>query len=138
MADALTLRFPRVSAAGDAERPIVPLLVIAGLTMATVGLARAALAQLLHVTAQDRATAVAPPRHPVLLCNPWSGGGKVAKFGLVEKVVDDGQGPRQASGPGGHGLLGMRERVGMYGGRLDVGPEPGRGFAVRAVLPVAT
>ncbi len=54
------------------------------------------------------------------------------------EVVDDGRGPRQASGPGGHGLLGMRERVGMYGGRLDVGPEPGRGFAVRAVLPVAT
>jgi diacylglycerol kinase family enzyme len=78
------------SAAGDAERPIVPLLVIAGLTMATVGLARAALAQLLHVTAQDRATAVAPPRHPVLLCNPWSGGGKVAKFGLVELAEELG------------------------------------------------
>ena len=24
-----------------------------------------------------------PPRHPVLLCNPWSGGGKVERFGLV-------------------------------------------------------
>jgi diacylglycerol kinase family enzyme len=27
-------------------------------------------------------TRVAPPRHPVLLCNPWSGGGKVQKFGI--------------------------------------------------------
>jgi len=54
------------------------------------------------------------------------------------EVVDDGRGSDPASGAGGHGLLGMRERVGMYGGRLDVGPEPGHGFAVRAVLPVAT
>ena len=28
--------------------------------------------------------AVTRPRHPVLICNPWSGGGKVDKFGLVE------------------------------------------------------
>lgn len=53
------------------------------------------------------------------------------------EVVDDGGGGDMDAG-GGHGLLGMRERVGLYGGRLDVGPEPGRGFAVRAVLPVAT
>lgn len=52
------------------------------------------------------------------------------------EVVDDGRGAD--AGAGGHGLLGMRERVGVYGGRLDVGPEPDRGFAVRAVLPVAT
>jgi len=25
---------------------------------------------------------VAPPAHPVLLCNPWSGGGKVERFGI--------------------------------------------------------
>jgi diacylglycerol kinase family enzyme len=31
-----------------------------------------------------------PPRRPVLLCNPWSGGGKVAKFGLVEFATDLG------------------------------------------------
>jgi signal transduction histidine kinase len=52
------------------------------------------------------------------------------------EVVDDGRGQGDA-GPGGHGLVGMKERVGMYGGRLTVGPEPGRGFVVRAVLPVA-
>jgi len=54
------------------------------------------------------------------------------------EVVDDGRGGVVDSAGGGHGLVGMRERVGLYGGRLDVGPEPGRGFAVRAVLPVAT
>ena len=53
------------------------------------------------------------------------------------EVVDDGPGAAAGAG-GGHGLLGMRERVGMYGGRLEAGPEAGRGFAVRAVLPVTT
>ena len=53
------------------------------------------------------------------------------------EVVDDGRGGQVDPATAGHGLVGMRERVGMYGGRLDVGPEPGRGFAVRAVLPVA-
>ena len=37
----------------------------------------------------------------------------------------------------GHGLVGMRERVRMYGGRLDVGPTAQPGFEVHAVLPMA-
>ena len=32
----------------------------------------------------------AKPRHPVLICNPWSGGGKVSKFGLVDLAHDLG------------------------------------------------
>jgi signal transduction histidine kinase len=35
----------------------------------------------------------------------------------------------------GHGLIGMRERVGLYGGRLSAGATPD-GFAVRAWFPL--
>jgi signal transduction histidine kinase len=36
----------------------------------------------------------------------------------------------------GHGLIGMRERVAMYGGSLEAGPAQGGCFRVRARLPV--
>jgi len=54
-------------------------------------------------------------------------------------VADDGRGagaPVPAPhGPPGQGLLGMRERASLYGGRLQAGPLPGGGFGVRALLP---
>jgi signal transduction histidine kinase len=40
-------------------------------------------------------------------------------------------------GSAGHGLIGMRERVQLYGGTFDAGPSPDGGFVVRAALPVA-
>jgi len=56
--------------------------------------------------------------------------------GAVEvEVVDDGQGPPPArQETGGKGLVGMQERVRLYGGRLEAGARPGGGFRVYAVL----
>ncbi|HLX49860.1 MAG TPA: sensor histidine kinase [Streptosporangiaceae bacterium] len=42
-----------------------------------------------------------------------------------------------ADPPGGHGLIGMRERVSLYGGELTAQPLPERGFRVAARLPVS-
>jgi signal transduction histidine kinase len=51
-------------------------------------------------------------------------------------VTDDGR-ATAADGPGnGHGLIGMRERVAVYGGLLDAGSRPEGGFRVHARLPI--
>ncbi|MEU5427558.1 sensor histidine kinase [Streptomyces olivoreticuli] len=62
--------------------------------------------------------------------------------GLGLLVEDDGRGAQQelyeaggADGMG-HGLIGMRERVGMVGGTLDAGPRPGGGFRISVLLPI--
>lgn len=47
-------------------------------------------------------------------------------------VTDDGPGVRVLPGGDGHGLIGMRERVMMYGGEFTAGPRPEGGFAVSA------
>ena len=55
---------------------------------------------------------------------------------LEVEVSDDGRGPESATpSTVGHGLLGMRERVALFGGTLEAGALP-RGFRVRAVLPL--
>lgn len=57
-------------------------------------------------------------------------------------VIDDGPGPGKDGGEntdgGGHGLLGMRERVTALGGSCSAGPRYGGGFRVHAILPVTT
>ncbi|GAA1426242.1 histidine kinase [Streptomyces thermospinosisporus] len=55
-------------------------------------------------------------------------------------VLDDGAGGRdhEPAPGGGHGLLGMRERVTALRGTLTTGPRYGGGFRVHAILPVQT
>jgi signal transduction histidine kinase len=54
-------------------------------------------------------------------------------------VVDDGSGSADGGrSNGGHGLVGMRERVAMLGGSLQAGPQERGGFAVTATLPLDT
>jgi signal transduction histidine kinase len=55
---------------------------------------------------------------------------------LELEIVDDGGGVPAPETGGGHGLVGMRERVALYGGRLDAGRRPSGGFAVRVLLPI--
>ncbi|MGW6278530.1 sensor histidine kinase [Kribbella sp. NPDC055071] len=54
---------------------------------------------------------------------------------LSVQVVDHGTGCPGTPRPG-HGLTGLRERVALYGGVLEAGPLPGKGFRVRAELPL--
>ena len=63
---------------------------------------------------------------------------RYAAEALELEVSDDGSGP---AGPPdgaqqGRGLIGMRERVVLFGGELVAGPVAGRGFSVRARLPL--
>ncbi|WP_165839246.1 sensor histidine kinase [Klenkia marina] len=56
---------------------------------------------------------------------------------LEVEVVDDGRGerPRDPDRPAGHGLVGMRERFGSWGGTVETGPVDG-GWRVRGTLPI--
>ncbi len=57
--------------------------------------------------------------------------------GLVRVAVADDGPARESRGEPGHGLIGMRERVAVFGGTLTAGPRPGGGFDVAATLPYA-
>jgi signal transduction histidine kinase len=52
-------------------------------------------------------------------------------------VRDNGRGSGHAT-HNGHGLLGIRERVLLYGGKFEAGPRPNGGFRVHAHLPIQT
>ena len=48
---------------------------------------------------------------------------------------EHGPGHQAYTAAGGHGIIGMRERVAMFGGQLSAGPLPGGGYEVRAHIP---
>jgi signal transduction histidine kinase len=54
------------------------------------------------------------------------------------EVADDGRAapPRETAAGTGHGLIGIRERVALYGGTLDAGRRPSGGFRIHARLPI--
>src|SRR5450631_659591 len=75
-------------ARATAEHGHLKIAVIAVLLAVAEEAARAALVPDLHALDEQLAGARWRPQHPVLLCNPWSGGGKVEKFGLLERARD--------------------------------------------------
>lgn len=56
---------------------------------------------------------------------------------LEVQIVDDGLGA-SAPSANGHGILGMRERVALYGGRFEAAPQTSGGFRVAATFPIGT
>jgi signal transduction histidine kinase len=54
---------------------------------------------------------------------------------LEVEIIDNGKTQTTAASNGGHGLVGMRERVALYDGTLTTGANEAGGYAVRAVLP---
>jgi signal transduction histidine kinase len=54
---------------------------------------------------------------------------------LEIEVRDDGRGPSTSDGLG-HGLVGIRERVKLYGGQMSAGAASGRGFVLSTRLPL--
>ncbi len=71
-----------LQAYSDSDGGLWRLLTVVVLVSIAVGLARAALVRELHEIDRMRSGHVRP-QHPVLICNPKSGGGKVEKFGLI-------------------------------------------------------
>lgn len=55
---------------------------------------------------------------------------------LEIELADDGPGPPADANGSGHGLIGMRERVGLYGGTVTAAPAADTGFRILARLPI--
>jgi len=55
---------------------------------------------------------------------------------LIIDVSNVARGAGHSAGGSGRGLIGLRERIAIYGGSLEAGPRPGGGWRVRATIPL--
>ncbi len=90
VAGAAVLVASLLGAGNEDWQSFVRALLCVGLLVIAIATARAAFAAGLRTTAASRTHYATRPSHPVLLCNPWSGGGKVETFGLVELATSLG------------------------------------------------
>jgi signal transduction histidine kinase len=73
------------------------------------------------------------PRTPATVALDW----REAALELAVSNPLRASGQRRPNGAGaGHGLVGMRERARLHGGRLEAGPTAAGAFEVRAELPL--
>jgi diacylglycerol kinase family enzyme len=72
------------AAEADAVRPLLGIAIVIAVLAGAAVTGRLAMAPDLHELDRLRGQGHVHPRKPVLLCNPWSGGGKVEKFGLPD------------------------------------------------------
>ena len=90
VAGAVAIVVAIVQAVGGFHGPILRIVAVAVALAVAALAARAALAPDLRELDRLRAAKHLHPRKPVLLCNPWSGGGKVVKFGLADMAAGMG------------------------------------------------
>ena len=78
-----------VRAINGTDRILLRIVIILVLLAVAIAAARVAMFEAIHRVRVVVTTGYVP-RHPVLLCNPWSGGGKVERFGLVDLATSLG------------------------------------------------
>jgi diacylglycerol kinase family enzyme len=79
-----------VGATNGVGRMLIRLAILGALLVATAVSSHAAMRRGIAKQAVGRFRSSPVPSHPVLLCNPWSGGGKVERFGLIELATSMG------------------------------------------------